>query len=314
MHHGTEAVVNILDLPLNGEGATRSDGHPPQVGALLRSAGDNGAHDIACLKPIRQAVRFGSRAREAVLIHPAHLARLSAGRGNEKRNDAFNVKRLRRACSDTRGIQPVRFRQSPARAVPLRAPARAYFHGKSKRLQATVQFPPCRVHGGGVLERSLCLSQDPFQALGLVRKKVLDELRPLPVIARLAGDGEVAHPVRPAPLPAEDVLDFHGHLGRIAIGAPSSPLLHGVKATVSGRVGSDVFGDFIIGDLQANGIDTSGIGRSATAGTSKTVVLPVIGQDRIRRRTQVRILATRLSRDGGSQCFGLARLEKRGFR
>lgn len=54
----------------------------------------------------------------------------------------------------------------------------------------------------------------------------------------------------------------------------------GVGAAVSGRVGSDVFGDFIIGDLQANGIDTDGIRRSASSGTSKTVVLPVIGQDR----------------------------------
>lgn len=54
----------------------------------------------------------------------------------------------------------------------------------------------------------------------------------------------------------------------------------GISSTVSGRVGSDVFGDFIIGDLDRNGIDTSGIYRSESSGTSKTVVLPVIGQDR----------------------------------
>ncbi len=221
-------MVNILDLPSNGEEATRSDGNLPSVGSLLRSGRDNSSHDIARLKPIRQAVRFGSRAREAMLIHLAHLARLSPGRGNEERDDAFDVKRLWRACSDTRGIKPVRFRQSPGSAVPFRASASAYFDGKSKRLQATVQFPPYRVHGGGVLERGLCLGQDTFQAFGLVRKKVLDELRPLPVIARLAGDGKVAHPVRPAPLLAEDVLDFQWHVGRIAIGAPPSPLLQEV--------------------------------------------------------------------------------------
>ena len=110
---------------------------------------------------------YNLTSHEAVLIHPAHLARLSPGRGNEERDDAFDVKRLRRACSHTRGIKPVRFRQSPARAVPLRAPARADFNGNSKRLQATVQFPACRVHGGGVLERGLCLGQDTFQAFGL---------------------------------------------------------------------------------------------------------------------------------------------------
>src|ERR1041385_8907630 len=53
----------------------------------------------------------------------------------------------------------------------------------------------------------------------------------------------------------------------------------GLQTTVTGRVGADVFGDFIIGDLQANGIDTSAIRRSETTVTSKTVVLPVIGQD-----------------------------------
>src|ERR1051326_9108507 len=179
LHHGTEAMVNILDLAANGEGATRSDGNLPLVGSLLRAAGDNGSHDIARLKSIRLTVRFGPRAREAVLIHATHLASLPAGRGNEERDDACDVQRLGRACCDTRGIQPVRFRQSPARAIPLRAPARTDFNRKSQRLQATVEFPPCRVHGCGVLERGLCLGLETLQAFRLVRKKVLDELRPL---------------------------------------------------------------------------------------------------------------------------------------
>ena len=122
-------MVDILDLSLNGEGATRSDGDLPSVGSLLRSAGDNGPHDITRLKPIRQAVRFGTSAREALPIHQAHLARLPPGRGNEERDDACDVKRLGRTRSDTRGIQPVRFRQSPAHAVPLRATPRASCNG-----------------------------------------------------------------------------------------------------------------------------------------------------------------------------------------
>src|SRR6185369_1348288 len=54
----------------------------------------------------------------------------------------------------------------------------------------------------------------------------------------------------------------------------------GVPAAAAGRVGSDVFGDFILQDLRAKGVETSGIRRSTRLGTSKTVILPVIGEDR----------------------------------
>jgi sugar/nucleoside kinase (ribokinase family) len=54
----------------------------------------------------------------------------------------------------------------------------------------------------------------------------------------------------------------------------------GIPAAVSGRVGSDFFGDFVCSDLLSKGIAVDGIGRSARYGTSKTVILPVIGEDR----------------------------------
>lgn len=54
----------------------------------------------------------------------------------------------------------------------------------------------------------------------------------------------------------------------------------GVPAAVSGLVGSDIFGDFIRGDLQSKGLAVDGIRRSAQHGTSKTVILPVSGEDR----------------------------------
>jgi sugar/nucleoside kinase (ribokinase family) len=53
-----------------------------------------------------------------------------------------------------------------------------------------------------------------------------------------------------------------------------------VSASVCGRVGADVFGDFVSHDLKAKGVDTSGIHRSTSQGTSKTVILPVWGEDR----------------------------------
>jgi sugar/nucleoside kinase (ribokinase family) len=54
----------------------------------------------------------------------------------------------------------------------------------------------------------------------------------------------------------------------------------GIKSSVSGRVGSDAFGEFILGDLHSKGANVSGIRKSTDSGTSKTVILPVIGEDR----------------------------------
>jgi sugar/nucleoside kinase (ribokinase family) len=54
----------------------------------------------------------------------------------------------------------------------------------------------------------------------------------------------------------------------------------GVPTAVAGRVGNDVFGGFIASDLHRKGIDTFGVHHSNRLGTSKTVILPVIGEDR----------------------------------
>lgn len=54
----------------------------------------------------------------------------------------------------------------------------------------------------------------------------------------------------------------------------------GVPVRVAGKVGDDLFGEFIERELQAKGVDTAGITRAAGHGTSKTVVLTVAGEDR----------------------------------
>ncbi len=53
----------------------------------------------------------------------------------------------------------------------------------------------------------------------------------------------------------------------------------GVSTAVIGKVGADSFGDFVIQDLARHGLATTGIRRS-TQGTSRTVILPVMGEDR----------------------------------
>lgn len=54
----------------------------------------------------------------------------------------------------------------------------------------------------------------------------------------------------------------------------------GVKVGVSGCVGDDVFGDFIVRTLKAGCVDTAGIHEIAGAGTASSMVINVAGQDR----------------------------------
>ena len=54
----------------------------------------------------------------------------------------------------------------------------------------------------------------------------------------------------------------------------------GANAGLIGKVGDDVFGEFIIRDMTSKGLNVDGIRRSTTVGTSKTIIIPVIGEDR----------------------------------
>jgi sugar/nucleoside kinase (ribokinase family) len=54
----------------------------------------------------------------------------------------------------------------------------------------------------------------------------------------------------------------------------------GLDSAVAGKVGDDVFGDFLEQDLRLRGIDTHGLGRSSAHATSQTVALSVVGEDR----------------------------------
>lgn len=54
----------------------------------------------------------------------------------------------------------------------------------------------------------------------------------------------------------------------------------GVESRVVGKVGRDLFGDYVIAALAELGVDVSFIGRSEAMGSAKTVIVPVAGDDR----------------------------------
>jgi len=74
--------------------------------------------------------------------------------------------------------------------------------------------------------------------------------------------------------------DFLMDSGGCAANTSTTLVRVGVKAKVAGKVGDDTYGSFIMQDLASKGVETTGISTSHRHGTSKTVILPVIGEDR----------------------------------
>jgi sugar/nucleoside kinase (ribokinase family) len=74
--------------------------------------------------------------------------------------------------------------------------------------------------------------------------------------------------------------DFLVDSGGCAANTATCLVKLGVPTAVVGKVGHDIFGDFVEQDLRRKGLDATAISRSDARGTSKTVILSVIGQDR----------------------------------
>jgi len=87
-------------------------------------------------------------------------------------------------------------------------------------------------------------------------------------------------PQPPAPGQLVVVDDLPLDAGGCAVNTGVSLTRLGARVALSGKVGNDIFGDFIIDLMTEKGLDTSGIRRSATRSTSRTMVIPVLGQDR----------------------------------
>jgi sugar/nucleoside kinase (ribokinase family) len=89
-------------------------------------------------------------------------------------------------------------------------------------------------------------------------------------------------PLLQLPEPGELVVteDFVVETGGCAANAGIALARLGVRPTVVARVGDDLFGDFVEHELSAAGVDVSGLARTAGLGTSKTVIVPVSGEDR----------------------------------
>ena len=89
-------------------------------------------------------------------------------------------------------------------------------------------------------------------------------------------------PLARMPLPGELlVVDrLLLNIGGCASNAAMDMARVGVKVGVVGCVGQDIFGQYVIDTLQGGGVDTSSIYRLKDVGTSGTLIVNVVGEDR----------------------------------
>lgn len=92
----------------------------------------------------------------------------------------------------------------------------------------------------------------------------------------------IARPVEALPrrgaLALLDEISLHG--GGCALNTATVLTRIGLTAAVVGKVGDDAFGDFLVGLLDARGIDRRGVLRDPDVGTSASVVLVDVGGER----------------------------------
>lgn len=74
--------------------------------------------------------------------------------------------------------------------------------------------------------------------------------------------------------------DFLVQPGGCAANTAISLAKLGVSVSVAGKLGHDVFGEAVERNLRKSGVRTDALRYSSTYGTSKTVIMPVIGEDR----------------------------------
>src|SRR6266581_9487303 len=107
------------------EGAARAHRHPAHIPALFGSLRHGRPHQVARLTAFGSFGLLGCGAREAVAVHPAHLARAVPCRPDVQGHHTPHVQGKRRAGPHTRRIQPMSLGQSLHHAVVLGSPSTA---------------------------------------------------------------------------------------------------------------------------------------------------------------------------------------------
>ena len=161
LHQRAVAPTDVIYLP-DSKTASRSHGHTSNMRARMFACGHNGLDQIVSLEPMHSLVGFRTGAREAVLIHRAHLSPPAPNGLNTPGLQLF--RRLRWIVAHTSRIQPVVFRVAQPNAVLLGAPATPERDRQSQFLERVPNRVSGGVHRRRIRKRLSGLRQYPFQS------------------------------------------------------------------------------------------------------------------------------------------------------
>ena len=212
LHHLTVRRSN----PINGADTKRpafAHAQTSQVGSrCLEGLRHDRPHPVSCLKATDAFLAHQVAHREAVLV-PVRAAVLSpAGGGDAERFQPARRNGLHLAY--TQGVEGMRLLDAEPGTIPADPPARPGPDGKSADPQGLDQLEARRIDGRYILERVLRLGLY-FRVAPLGSRLV-----PFGLIARMARQTEIADPVRPAPAPGHNVVQFKRTVRLAAVGAP----------------------------------------------------------------------------------------------
>ena len=137
MQRRTKAMAHPLHAPLLGpdiEGARGSHQDPPDMHACILSRGHTSPHQVARLEALDLLRLLGTRAREPITVHAAHLALAASGRTDKQRLDILDLQTLRRMLTHTGRIHPMRFGKIARGPMVLGQPTRTTLNRQSRGL------------------------------------------------------------------------------------------------------------------------------------------------------------------------------------
>ncbi len=173
---------------------------------------DHCSHLVSCLKATDAFLTYQVAHGEAVSV-PVRAAVLSPAGGCD--GQRFQPgRRNGRHLAYAQGVEGMRLLDTEPGAVPAGPPARPGADGQPEDLQGFDQLEACCIDRRCILERLFGLGLDLWVA------PFGSRLVPFGLIARMAGQTEIADPVRPAPAPGHNVVQFERTVSLAAVGAP----------------------------------------------------------------------------------------------
>src|SRR6266508_929197 len=113
MQRPAMTVTDALNLFLSGhdvKSAAASDCDSTYMYPLFLPLRHNSLDEITGAKSLDRPRCFGRCARKSILVHPAHLPRIMTDSLDAQQLDLRRIELLRRAVTNTRRIDPMRFR------------------------------------------------------------------------------------------------------------------------------------------------------------------------------------------------------------